>query len=87
MTPVFPPGGARVRPWSNVAAEHAIVELSGEPYRLRSSSGPAHAFNPVQCDHFKFVWDRRKFTVVYSFCDDKEVKPDQLREKEQLLAA
>lgn len=43
--------------------------------------------NPVQCDHFKFVWDGRKFTIVYSFGDDKELKPDQLGAEEQLLAA
>lgn len=43
--------------------------------------------NPVQCDHFKFVWNGRKFTIVYSFGDDKELEPDQLREEEQLLAA
>ena len=43
--------------------------------------------NPVQCDHFKFVWDGCRFTIVYSFGDDKEIKPDQLREEHQLLAA
>ena len=43
--------------------------------------------NPVQCDHFKFVWDGRKFTIVYSFGDDRELEPEQLRDEEQLLAA
>lgn len=43
--------------------------------------------NPVQCDHFKFVWNGRKFTTLYSFGDDKELEPDQLRGEKQLLAA
>ena len=43
--------------------------------------------NPIQCDHFKFVWDGRKFTTVYSFGNDKIFQPDRLRDEEQLLAA
>jgi hypothetical protein len=41
----------------------------------------------VQRDHFKFVWDGTRVSVVYSFGSDKAFHPDALRGTEAVLAA
>jgi hypothetical protein len=41
----------------------------------------------VQCDHFKFIWDGSRVSVVYSYGKCAEYRPDDLRGTEQILAA
>ena len=41
----------------------------------------------LQRDHFKFVWDGARVSVVYSFGSGKAFCPDALRSTEAVLAA
>lgn len=41
----------------------------------------------VQRDHFKFVWDGGRVSTVYSFGSGVQYSPDDLKGKEQVLAA
>jgi hypothetical protein len=41
----------------------------------------------VQSDHFKFVWDGKRVSSIYSFGSGKEYTPDELRSSEFVVAA
>lgn len=41
----------------------------------------------VQCDHFKYVWDGRRVSTVYSYGSSRQYSPDDLRGIDEVLAA
>ena len=41
----------------------------------------------VQLDHFKYVWDGRRVSTVYSFGSGAQYSPDDLRGSDEVLAA
>lgn len=42
---------------------------------------------PDQADHFKYVWNGQRITVLYSFRNDEKYSPDELALDESILAA
>lgn len=48
---------------------------------------PACLGQPVQAEHFKFVWDGHRMAVLYSFGSDREYKPQDIASDREILAA
>ncbi len=42
---------------------------------------------PDQADHFKYVWNGQRINVLYSFRNDQQYSPDELRLEDACLAA
>lgn len=42
---------------------------------------------PLQAEHFKYVWDGHRITILYAFGTGQEYDPQDLRVQEQILAA